>query len=191
MLFVLVALVLASACAWLGWSHARAVAGLWDVETEQRVAQLRRRPPEERLAWLQTQTSPDRWEHELCRALTDEPDRRQQLAVVNETVAGLDHALEASRGWPRGAAWICAAGCALAGLAGYLTLGLRAVLLWILVPALVGVVACVAAGRHGRRRARRVRDGIDALIEALVGELGAVEMPERRQMRWRRRRGRR
>ncbi|MBW2458638.1 MAG: hypothetical protein JRI68_29340 [Deltaproteobacteria bacterium] len=191
MLFVLVAVALASACTWLGWSHARRVAGLCDLGTHQHIRELRRRPLEERLAWLQTHSSPNRWEHALGRALTDEPDPRQQLVVVNETVAGLEHRLEASQGWPRGAAWICAGGCALTGLAGYLSMGLQAVLLWILVPAVAGIVACVAAGRHGRRQLRRARDGIDGLIEALVGELGAVEVPQRRQMRWRRRRGRR
>ncbi len=188
-LFLVLSCAVALACGWGAWGYVRQVARFGGGGGIRRRRELCRRSLDERLAWLQAETTADRWEHELSRRLAAEPNERQRLAVVNETLAAVDHELGASQGWPRVAGWICAAGCALSGVAGVLTMGLRVVLLGTIVAAVAGIVVCVAAARHGQRLATRARDDIDALVAALVGELGDLEgdLPQRRQMRWRRR----
>ena len=191
MVFVILAIALTLACSWLAWSHARRAARIGAEGLQTRSRELARRPLDDRLAWLQEHSAPDRWEHELCRQLAAEPDPQQRLAAVNEVVAALEHVLDASQGWPRWAAWICVAGSVLIAIGGYLVMGLQTVLLWIAPVILGSIGACVAAARHGKRLARSARRDADELVAALVGELAAEDLPQRRQMRWRRRRGRR
>jgi hypothetical protein len=178
----------ALACGWGAWGFVRQVARVSGTGGSERLKDLGERSLDQRLAWLQAQSTGDRWEHELSRRLAAEPDQRQRVAVVNETLDVVDHQLHIAQGWPRVAGWICAAGCALAGLAGVLTLGLRVVLLGTVVAGVAGVAACVAAGRQGQRLAARARGDIDGLVTLLVDDLAEAEidLPQRRQMRWRR-----
>lgn len=110
-------------------------------------------------------------EHDLTAARDD----AERVALVNETLAELEHELGARAWLPRAAAWLGVTGTGLA-LVGGILVGPKPEMAAAVAIAALGVIGCFAAGRLGRRLGARARAAIDRRIEALVGALYAAEV---------------
>jgi hypothetical protein len=130
------------------------------------------------------------WSAELGEALEDARSDAERVAIANQALAEAEHALVQREGVPAAAGWLVLGGCALAAVAGLLVEPALALVL-VVGAAAGGVGGCALASRVGRERARRCRARLDAAVHERVGALydAEVELPRRRSLRRRRRRG--
>ena len=131
-----------------------------------------------------------RWSADLAAALEQARSDAERVATANEALAEAEHALRWREGTPAAAAWLVLAGSALVAI-GAALLQPAVELLGIVAAAAAGAGGCLLAARVGRRRAQRRRDLLDAAARERAGDLydSEVELPRRKTMRWRRRRG--
>lgn len=160
----------------LAWSYVWRVRQLTRLDASPLATRLGRLSIPERAALIVDLAPAGSWERELCQELQDTDDDRLRLLAVNDQLSWLEHQLSARARWPGVATLIVLAGWLLVGIAGYLTAAPPLDLLYASLVALCGVSGCVMAHLVGRRHAARARKRIDALIEALIGELDDAEL---------------
>jgi len=181
--------VLAGLCVMGAWSRLWRIQALLSVDVEALAERARGRAPAERARLLSEAAPEQSWERELGEALEQSRDDRDRLVSVNETLGALEHELGRGAGWPGASVAIAVAGGGAVMLAGWL-LGAGWEIALSLLPLLASVVACAWARVASRRSEAKARKRVDALVDAVVGELGEVgdsaRRPHRRR-RWRRR----
>jgi Flp pilus assembly protein TadB len=123
----------------------------------------------------------------LERELAGAESEQERAASLNETIAALDHRLQAREGWPRAALWLAMAASAACATAGFIA-GARLELVFVVPVAVANIAACQAAREVGRRRSASERARIDGLVDALARTEPLPALPERRRMRWRKKR---
>ena len=185
--------MLASLCvalsALLAWSYPLRAARLCRLDGTAWEKELDGLPLPERIGRLRREAPSGSWEANLGSELAAARDDRARALAINEAVSTAEHELEARRHRPRAALWLALASWAACALAGILS-GARATLLYLLPVIASGVALCLQAARSGKRLAAAQRANIDALVGAVAGEIATLDLdlPERRRMRWRRKR---
>ncbi len=180
---IVTAAVAAGWCVFASWRYPASLRRLG--LTRSLLRELRPLPPEQRLRVL---AEKDRaWPTELALRVADTRSSPERLAVAGEQLAELEHVFVSRARLPTICVWLAIAAHLLCSLAGHLA-GVGRQLLWLLPMAAVSAAACHAAGREAGRLVLRQRDIAEALVGALIEDIIDEPIPERRQMRWRRRR---
>jgi hypothetical protein len=162
------AILLNLACAALAWAQVRRVERATSGQTGALAASLKRAPIDDRAGELARRASPDSWERRLASQWPAAGDPSSRVALVNEALADVEHALDAGRAWPAAAVRIASFGTVLLAAAALLSSAPR----WALAIVATGGVGAIFAGLAGKRAesaARAKRAAVDELIEALVG----------------------
>lgn len=173
----------------LAWSYPLRAARLCTLDGAAWEKDLDGLPLAERIGRLRQKAHAGSWEADLGSELAAAGDDRTRALALNDAVATAEHQLEAHQQRPRAAVWLALASAAACAIAGLLS-GARMILLYIVPIVACGVALCLQAARTGRRRSAAQRANIDALVASVAGEIATLELdlPERRRMRWRRKR---
>jgi hypothetical protein len=177
------AAVTAGWCVFASWRYPASLRRLG--LTRSLLRELRPLPADERLRVLAEEER--LWPTELALRVADTHSSPERLAVAGEQLADLEHIFVSRARQPAICAWLALAVHLLCSFAGHLA-GVGRQLLWLLPMAVVSAAACHAAGREARRLVVKKREIAETLVAALIEDIIDEPMPERRQMRWRRRR---
>ncbi|MRG93231.1 hypothetical protein [Polyangium spumosum] len=155
----------------LAWSHLARVRRATSGKTAELVVALKRLPASERAAALATRAPEGSAERRLAALIqpTDEATGEARSAAVDELLAEIERALEASASWPGAATRIAAHGGLLLAV---ITVLVRPGSISFVAPALLvlglgGAATCAALGRRARELAEAQRKAVDALVDAL------------------------
>jgi hypothetical protein len=187
--FVMLATVFVGLSALLAWSYPLRAGRLCTLDGAKWETVVDGLPPTERIGRLRQQAPAGSWEADLATALAAAGDDRARALALNDALATAEHELDAQQHRPRAALWLALASSAACAIAGFLS-GARLTLLYIVPIIACGAALCLQAARTGRRRSAAQRANIDALVAAVAGEIATLDLdlPERRRMRWRRKR---
>lgn len=176
--------LIASASVLLAWAHLTRVRRATSGKTAELLLALKRIPMQERAAALAARAPEGSAERRLAALIeaSDGASEEARSAAVDELLAEIELALEASASWPGAATRIAAYGGLLLAV---ITVLLRPGSISFVVPALLvlglgGAATCAALGRRAREIADDQRRAVDALVDALgLRERLAPDAPPR------------
>ncbi|UQA58260.1 hypothetical protein [Polyangium aurulentum] len=139
-------------------------------------------PPPDRLEALATRAPPGSLEQRLAREVSGAQDAEAQVAALNDVLLEVDHALEASAGWPRAGTRIAAYGGMLLVIIAVISRAGPVAYFTLLALVLIATLASAAVGARARDLGRAQRKDLDALIDAVYGRMpkGAPRAKRRR-----------
>ena len=155
----------------LAWRHLAHVQRATSEKTAELVLALKRLPAHDRAAALAARAPDGSTERRLAAVIqpNDETTDEARSAAVDELLAEVELALEASMSWPGAATRISAYGGLLLAV---ITVLLRPDSISFIAPALLvlglgGAGACSALGRRARALADEKRKALDGLVDTL------------------------
>lgn len=135
---------------------------------------MKRLPEADRLAELERRSAPGSWEQRLASDVRAARDDEAAVAIANEALADVEHALTERAAWPGAGIRIAALSGLLLAATAYVESRQPKWSLAIAGLAGVSVLSCVEAGRAARRSAEAQRAAVDALVAAALGRLAAA-----------------
>jgi len=171
------AVVVGAGSAALSWFYARRVIGATSGNALALATTLKRVPEHERLAELARRAPPKSWEQQMATEALEAREDDARIAVVNDALSELDHALRLGATWPGAAMRIAVSGTLLLGIVAYISERELGWMLAIFAAGAISAVASLEAQRSARRHVAAQRAAVDALVDAVFGRLSAPAAP--------------